>query len=253
MTGYVRALGAELTKLKGTVVLGIVLSAPVLVVLLSFLQSLLAIRPMSSQSDSYGASIWPSVAGQALATWTVFLPLFISVITGLLADVESRHHQWKHLFALPVARGAILAAKQTAALLLLVISLSVLTLSTAFTVELWRRFLVTMPQFPFADWLVVTSQVVVAGLWMLAVQTWISLRWQSFLVTLAFGCFGLFLVLMAQHETGVVRALPWLLPSNVIRGLADGVSNGLWLSLGAGGGVLFSILCGWDVVRRDVT
>lgn len=252
MKDYLRALGTELTKLKSTVVLAVVLSAPVLIVLLAFLQSLLDIHPMSGRSDSFGDSAWPSVAGQALSTWTLFLPLFIGLVTSLLADLETRSHQWKHLFALPVSRSAILAAKQTTALLLVLTSLAVLTLSSALIVELWRRFLVSMPQFPFADWLVVSSQVVVAALWMLAVQTWVSLRWQSFLVALAFGCLGVFLAVMAEQETGIVRALPWLLPANVIRGLADGTPYSLWLWLGVGGGLLFSVLCGWDVIRRDV-
>ncbi|MEM7355620.1 MAG: ABC transporter permease [Acidobacteriota bacterium] len=252
MRDYFRALGMELVKLKGTVALAVVLSAPVLVVLLAFLQSLLHIFPMSSHSDSFGTSTWPSIAGQALSIWTVFLPLFVSLVTGLLADLEHRHHQWKHLFALPVSRGAILAAKQTSAVLLMLTSLMVLTVVSALTVELWRRFLVTVPQFPFGDWHVVTSQVVVAALWMVAVQTWVSLRWQSVLVGLGFGCFGVFLALLAKDETGPVRALPWLLPSNVINGLADGTSIDPWLWLGAAGGLLFSVLCGWDIVRRDV-
>ena len=58
------------------------------------------------------AAAWVFYTQQTLVIWSLLmLPLFVTLETALVAQWEHHSQQWKHLFALPVSRGALYAAK----------------------------------------------------------------------------------------------------------------------------------------------
>jgi lantibiotic transport system permease protein len=102
----IRALHAETLKLKRTLAFRMIFVAPLLVVALQFFIAWKQPRPGAE------FNLWDMVARTSLSVWAVFmLPLLITLETALINGVEHGEKQWKHIFALPVPRHAVYAAK----------------------------------------------------------------------------------------------------------------------------------------------
>jgi hypothetical protein len=168
-----------------------------------------------------------------------------------VAQWEHAGAQWKHLFALPVARGAIYAAKQVAGMLLVGLSISAL-IALLIGSGLGLRLLLpglgleaTVPVGAFARYAV----TMFLGAWLvIAIQTWVTQRWASFAVACGVG------VAMTVAGVLVMRSdwasyYPWMLPVLVANGFSEegmqalgGFTDGLpWRELlfGTLGGLLF--------------
>jgi hypothetical protein len=122
----VQALRAEALKLRRTLALWMALLAPLLIEVLDFI---LYFQRGYIRHDVENPWLW--LGQQTLVYWSLLmLPLIITLQTALLANVEHSNQQWKHLFVLPTPRGAIYAAKQIAAMVLVGFStLSLLALT----------------------------------------------------------------------------------------------------------------------------
>ena len=111
-----RALSAETLKLKRTLAVWMVLIAPSVVVALNFVMLLDRGENFMSQADT----AWQALAQNILLFWALMmLPLFVTLETALLGGVDHNSQQWKHLYALPIPRWAIYAAKSIIALALI--------------------------------------------------------------------------------------------------------------------------------------
>ena len=120
----------------------------------------------------------------------LMLPLFVTLETALVAQWEHRVRQWKHLFALPVPRGTLYAAKQLAGMFLIGLSSLALVAMIVLT-GLGFRLLVPGLGFeapiPLADFLKFVG-IMFLGAWpLMAIQTWVAQRWSSFTVASAVG------------------------------------------------------------------
>lgn len=108
---YLRALSAEIVKLKHTLALRLAIIIP----------SIIVFRGSSYLQNTEDPMLW--LGRQTIFFWTFLaLSLFITLETALLAGLEHSQNNWKHLFALPIPRSMIYAAKQTAAIILVGIS-----------------------------------------------------------------------------------------------------------------------------------
>ena len=100
-----RALHAELLKLKRTMALKMVVLAPGIVVLLLLFVASQA--PFSTVRRNAAGGEWMGLAYTHLLFWTVLmLPLFITLEAALVAGLDHAENQWKSLFARPVPRWA---------------------------------------------------------------------------------------------------------------------------------------------------
>jgi hypothetical protein len=243
MKDYTRAIWSECLKLKRSQPLGLMCFAPLTVTFMFFC--------IGWRSGGPG---WAWLMPNIVILWTaLFLPLCIALETELLADLEVRGQQWKHLFALPVSRGAYYTAKLTTALLLLALSLVVLGLSA------WvagRTLGVLRPEleygaFPFAAWTRYSIYLLPSAGLLLALHTWVSLRFRSFVPGMALSFLGMGVagLLVAQD---MWPYFPWRLPLYLIAGLESGTYDPTWMWAGALGGLLCATLGGWEVTRRDV-
>jgi hypothetical protein len=248
-----RALAAELLKIRRTRALLIALVAPYLVALLPFVIALSMSGTLTRRS---AFSPWGWLAEAALTTWTLILfPLLLSLEAALLAAVEHRSQGFKLLFALPVRRGAIYGAKQIAVVLLTVASLLLLVLglvAAGLALRALRPGLGFEAAVPWSDLLVCAARVLAASGLILAVHTWMSLRWRSFAPVLALGILAT--VVTIALNTGDVAVWPWFpwsLPFRAARGFGQAVEPALVL-VGALGGLLAAVLGGREMTRRDV-
>jgi pimeloyl-ACP methyl ester carboxylesterase len=243
-----RALAAEVLKLKRTLALRMVLLAPALVALLSLLAQSAAI--LTGRSD-LTATLWHSHSQTSLTMWAIFLlPLLITIETALLAGIEHDEKQWKHTFALPVPRTSVYFAKFAVAQALAALSTLVLCafiVVTGWLLILWHPSLAAAGAPPVAS---IVGRAL--GCWLaagpiLSINLWIALRWPSFTVPLGAGIAGTFFALFASSAK-VAAYYPWLLPLDF---LAADERAKTALILGIAGGIVVAILGCIDFNRRE--
>ena len=96
------ALAAETLKMKRTLALSLTFLAPLLVVALNFVIYWQRGSTLAPQQDN----VWIRLTQNNLVLWDLItLPLFVTLQTALLGGLEHTQKNWKHLFALPVARA----------------------------------------------------------------------------------------------------------------------------------------------------
>lgn len=200
---------------------------------------------------------WDGMMGVVLSLWClVGLPLFVALMTALLAGLEHREHAWRHLFALPIPRWTIYVAKLLGGCGLLCLSSCVLAVGMALEgvlIHTLRPDLgLTLP-IPWDLILLRTLSITGASALMLTVQTWVAIRWRSFVVALGLGIGGSVttVVLRNVNESSsfapVARFFPWSQPY-----FAFTYPQELIFVVAILGGVCIAALGCWEVVRRDV-
>lgn len=240
-----RALQAEVLKLKRTIAFRVIFVMPFFVALLEFF---VIWKTKKLPADF---NLWQTHATNSLQIWAVFMmPLLITLVTALLNGIEHSDKQWKHLFALPVPRHAVYFSKMIVAQGLTLASTFVLALLTVI-VGIAGTYM--RPEFAHVGpapygWIAKHALLVwLAGWLIIAIHTWISIRWSSFPIALGAGIAGTFFALFAAGAW-IGKYYPWLLPLNIF---LDGRFTSA-LVLGIGGGIVAAMLGCWEFVRRDV-
>jgi hypothetical protein len=263
MKFVVRALHAELLKAKRTLAFWLALIAPLVVIALQVV--MIWERREYYLTHPLARPAWFEYGAQTTVLWgLLMLPLFVTLETALVAQWEHQGGQWKHLFALPIPRWALYAAKQVGGMAL--IGLSIAALIGLIVASGWGlRLLIpglgfeaTVPWAAFAKY----GLTMFLGSWLaIAIQTWVAQRWPSFAVASGVGI-ALTITGAVVIQSDWASLYPYTLPVIVANGFAgeamrslNGFTEGLpWaqLLLGSVGGVAAAILGGWQVTRRDV-
>jgi len=240
-----RVLHAELLKLKRTLAFRVIFVLPLLVALLQFF--------VLWRARKFGADfkLWETLPKNMLAIWAIFMmPLLITLETALLNGIEHSDKQWKHIFALPIPRHTVYLAKFVVAQVLIAIStlfLCVLTVLVGLAAMQLRPELAHSGAVPYG-WLAKYATMVWLAAWLIiAIHTWVSIRWSGFALPLGAGIGGTFFALFAASAS-VGKYYPWLLPMNVFTEERFTVA----LLLGVVGGVVAALLGCLEFVRRDV-
>jgi hypothetical protein len=245
-----QALWAETLKMKRTLALWLSAIAPLSIVALNFLMALQRTEYMRQVDNA-----WLEAVDQTMIFWTLLMyPLFITLETALVGGLEHGDDHWKHLFALPVPRGAIYAAKQIAGTALL--GLSTLAL-VGFIVLGGLALKVIEPGLGFEapiPWREIWKQAGFAylGSWLIiSLHTWVSMRWRNLVVALGFG------IVMTVSGVIVMNSkwatfYPWALPGFALNTLHKGGSPVVELIFGCLGGWVVALAGGWEFTRRDV-
>ncbi len=248
----VRAIAAEWLKLKRTLALWLAPLAPLVIVAM---QMAMVLERNSWYRQHPLEDAWAEYGGQMVFLWALLmLPLFVTLETALLANLEHGNQQWKHLFALPIPRGAIYAAKLFSGMLLIGLSMAALYAETVLSGLALRLLAPGLGLEDPVPWLVLLKLVGLAYLasWLIiAIQTWVALRWRSFVVATAVGI-GAMVVAVLMVQSDWSQWYPWTLAGIVTNNLREGLDPMAGLALGSLGGVVGALLGGWNVVHRDV-
>jgi hypothetical protein len=252
MASLTRALWVEILKLKRTLALWLAIILPLGVVAIQFLA-------VVQRADYYAAQRlvrpWLEFGRQTIFFWTLLaLPLFVTLETALLGGLEHSGDHWKQLFARPVSRGAIYAAKLAAGMALVAVSLSALLVQTI--VAGWVLSVV-LPELGFKGpipWKEFLTEIGIAylGCWLIiAIHTWVALRWKSFVVASAAG------ILLTVAGMIVINAewgsyYPWALSAMALNSLEENSSFASELAFSGLGAVAIALLGGLEFTRRDV-
>lgn len=255
MSDLLRATYIECFKLRRTLALWASLLVPLLITIMTTALGLS--RGTGARFLPEQTSPWDGMTGVVISLWClVGLPLFVALMTALLAGLEHREHAWRHLFALPIPRWTIYIAKLLVGGGLLCLSACILAVGMAIEgvlIHVLRPDLGLSLPIPWNLTLLRTLSFVGASLFMLAVHTWVAIRWRSFVVALTLGIGGSVttIVLRNVNESSsfapVAQFVPWAQPYFAF------TSPQMSLFVVALiGGVLMSILGCLEVVRRDV-
>jgi hypothetical protein len=250
ITAIRRALSAETLKLKRTLALWMVLIAPLTVVLLNFL--MLWQRGASYLLDAESA--WDSLAHNMMTFWAILmLPLYITLETALLGGVDHNTQQWKHLYALPLPRWSIYAAKWLISLALVAASTLVLWVGTILCGLLLNVIdpgLALSGSIPLWDILRPMGLIGLIGTLIVAIHLFVGLRWPSFTVSIGFGMVATTANLMIMNSEKWSKVFPWALPVYVFEDTGAYLPTAL--ALGVIGGLVVGLLGMWQVSRRQV-
>ena len=231
----------EVRKLKGSLALLLCLVAPTLVTLLVGAVALK--RPNMD---------WHFVFEGATGLWSFFvLPMTITAVSALLANIEHAPRAWDHLLALPihrwqlfVAKAIVLMAMTGAMSFLLAVELRVLGLI------LQAFALASAPHGPFPWTMAETllSKMWAASFFMGIIQLWVALRFRSFVVPLTLGIAGTFIA-VAAFNAQEAMFVPWAMPVSVVG--AEGAHAGPALEFGLIGGLVTMIAMIVHLSRRE--
>ncbi len=250
MIYLMRAMSAELLKTKRTLAFWMTLVTPSVVCILQFLILMRVKGGYGGEGDA-----WIPTAQNIFGLWAILaLPLFITLETALLAQVEHSEKHWKHLFALPIPRWATYAAKWfTGAILLLLgqVFLMAATLAIGYLARWLKPEIGFGPSAPLGWIAQVLGEMFLIALLMHSIHTWISLHFRSFTVAVGVGmAAAVSNIILINAEEGP-RYFPWALTVNALP-QNQGAALGYALAVGIAGAVLIALLGAWEVTRRDV-
>ncbi|UAL09690.1 ABC transporter permease [Caulobacter segnis] len=236
-------LSVELRKLSRSLAPVLVLAGPGLVALLTFFIVLNGRR----------ATPWDRLMEGVSGVWAVFLlPMSVTALTALVAQIEHGPRAWDHLRALPVPRWRLYAAKAICAVALVVIMTGLTLLlgwaSAAAAIAL-KPAVAPPAALDLSKLLLINGKVVIAALLLIAIQLWTALRFSSFVPALALGIGGTFFSVMATRARAGVFS-PWQMPFNMFSPEAWRVDTAL--ALGGGLGVLALVAVVLHLARREV-
>ena len=259
MSYVLTAIGVELFKLKRTLALAVAFVVPLAVLLMVGAN----ILSRDASTTIPGGAPWNAlVVNFTWFLWCILaLPMFVTLETALLGGLEHGQKHWKDLFALPVPRWTLYAAKLVTAALLLALSLVVLGVGVAIeglVLNSLRPSLgLTLPV-PWLDILGGIGAMFGATLLLVAILTWVATRWSTFAVPAAVGItgtvVGLMLALSGRSDVWA-RFFPWSMAISAVAPIDERRTlEGHIIAIGFGivGGLIVASAGAWDVTRRDV-
>lgn len=253
MTVLFTVFGTELLKLKRTLALWVMILIPAAIELL---QALIILQ-MGTDPSTNG---WDFLISNAFGFWVVLvLPLFVTLETALLGGLEHGPKMWKHLFALPVPRWTVFMAKALVAALLAAGGLLALLAGIGLV-----GLTLQIPGLPAGiQWSLsattwahlggMAGLVCALSLLMVAIHTYVSLRWASMSLSLGIGMVATVFSFVAVNVDMAARLFPWSLPYYALFAYArEGVDVTWPLALSLIGGLLALVFGAWDMTRQDV-
>ena len=257
MTALLVATQVELFKLRRTLGLLAAVVVPLAILIM------VGATTLSRDPGALTGNPWDAlVVNFTYFLWCILaLPLLITLEAALLAGLEHSEHHWKDLFALPIPRWSVYAAKLLTAALLIALSLLVLAVGLGILGTLLNGIRPSLGLTPPVPWLDIFSGVAKmfgASLLLLALTTWVAVRWSSFAVPCAVGIVGTVVGLtldISARSDFWARLFPWSMPISAVaridqyRTLEDHV---IAIVFGVIGGLIVSALGAWDIARRDV-
>lgn len=232
-------VAVEALKLRRSLALLLCVSAPVFVVVICMLIGLHSEKPMPFKSYTMtGAAFW------AFA----MLPMTVTALSVLMAQMEHGPKTWDHILTLPGARPRVFAAKALVMLTLVAgMSLWLYGLLLLGAVGVTQIHPVTGVLRP--DVLGSTlARMAAASVMMCMLQLWAALRFRSFVPPLVIGIIGTFIaVAAASARQGAY--FPWLMPLHVLS--VDQTMQRTALAIGSVGGVVVLAAMMADLSRRE--
>ena len=232
----------EFAKLRRSLALLLCVAAPTMVALLS------AVMMMEWKKTEQ----WQMFAMQSAAMWSFFmLPMAVTALTVLVAQIDHGPKAWNHLLALPIPRWRFYAAKAFVVVSLVagmsagLFLLLPLAGAAADAVAAGRQLTGSYPWRNIASLL---ATMFTGSLLLIAIQLWAALRFRSFVPPLVIGIGGTF-VAVAATASKQGAFFPWLIPTNALA--TDPQRAAMAINIGLYGGLAVALLMLIDMSRKE--
>lgn len=238
-----RVLAAEALKLRRSLALLVVGVAPAAV-------ALIATSALLTRDDGVR---WERYLDEGLAMWSFFmLPLSVTALTLLLAQLEHGARMWGHLLVQPVGRCMLLLAKLMVGAVLLIAMQVIMPLGMfagGFAVDALCGGAKLTGDTEIDDMARGMAWMTLGALPLLVLQLWLAVVVRSFIAPLAVGIVGTFVVLVAT-AAGVEMYLPWGLPVYATMWPRPAGAIAVWGGIAGGAAALAAMLA--DLSRREL-
>ena len=239
-----QVLIAEAAKLRRSLVLLLCAAAPTLVALLCAL--------MFHQKGGSDQP-WANYLLSASAIWSFFmLPMTVTALTILIAQLEHGPKFWNHLLALPVRRASFFAAKIVTVVLLVAAMtalLFVLTPALGWLGDAAAPGRKLTGELALGQFAATLAKMFAGALLLIALQLWVALRFRSFVPPLVLGIGGTFVAVVAT-ASDYGPYFPGLIATNALA--ADPGRAQLALGVGLLGGLIAVAAMLVDLSRREI-
>lgn len=247
-----QGLRAEALKTKRTLALILTAVAPAVIVLMVFV---FYMQNQEYYHPTEGINPWDQISQMTMVYWNMLLlPLFITLETALIAQVEHAHKNWKLIFTTPLSRWTIYVAKQLIVMAWIALSYLVLVALMAGAGKLLQ---VINPVYGLDAAITWWGILKIAGLsylaswFMISFHLWVGTRWSSFVVAMGTGIAATVASIFVMGDK-VASYFPWSIPGVLAMDTDTGVAWGVSLAICVVGSMIVALLGGWDVLRRDV-
>ncbi|GAB5349000.1 ABC transporter permease [Alteriqipengyuania sp. 357] len=202
----IRLVEVELRKLRGSLILLLVLAPPLLPGLLIAL----------AMATNEGAPSWGQLIGRlTVPLWAMFLnPILLATVATLMGQIEYRSSSWSFMLVQPQPRWQVFLTKLGILWALHILMVAV-AIAGAILAGLGMGYLtgqIPTGIVPLSDSARFVALMSLGSLGILSIQLWVALRWNNFVVSLALGIGGT-LVALAVLLTGTDQAswFPWVI------------------------------------------
>jgi hypothetical protein len=256
---YFRAFSSEFLKLKRSWAFTLSVAAPLSATLFIFVATM-------SVSKGTWNDVWIYYLRGVVWSWLLMLtPLYVALLAALLANTDHSAGTWKLLLSQPISRAPLYIAKLAVGLVLMAGSQIVLAVSAIGTGFLLRRLRPQIGSYSqgieIPHLLAMLALAYLAGMLILAIQTWLSMRSANFALSLGIAIFSVVPSILGMRREILQKTWPWLYPFDAVRiaGLQsrDAVqhfwSAGHLVLISLIGATLVTALGLWDFSRREIT
>ncbi|MBV6451556.1 MAG: hypothetical protein DCC56_10000 [Anaerolineae bacterium] len=256
MKALIVAIQVEAIKLRRTLAFWMMFLAPLGIVGMTVLFDV----RLAADVSGAGEDAWAVMVRDTLGFWVVLmLPMFVALESSLLAQLEHGQKMWKHLFSLPTPRWTTYLAKLIITMIIVGVSTAVLMAGIVLSGWLIQKFGIR-PDFnwtsPNPSWGVAVRtalHVFILSWCMIALQTYVSMKWSSFIVALGVGSVGSMLSFILVRSVTFAQVIPWSLPFNALEPyIKQQTSLGLPLLVSLAGAFVFTMLGLWDLNTKDI-
>jgi ABC-2 type transport system permease protein len=215
----------EILKLRRSLALLLCLAAPACVAILVTVMALDRETPVPLGT----------IGIQAAALWAfAMMPLSITALSVLMAQMEHGPRSWDHILTLPGARPRVYLAKALVMLGLLAAMQALLFALLNLAVPLIASLHAVTGEFDAAALGGTLARMGVAAMLVCMLQLWVALRFRSFVPPLILGIGGTFAAIAATSARQGAF-FPWLMSVNMLA--TDERSQLIAITLGGAGGL----------------
>jgi len=247
---FVRILLAELLKLRRTLAFWMILIAPALVLLITFL----IFHERSAYYVKLNRPLWQSIQNSSFSLWCILvLPLYVTLQTALLSTVEHNENRWRNLLTLPVSRPLLYLTKLVIPSGMVAASCFLLSFGAVLTGVLLRA---VKPDLQFSGplpWVTAIRDAglaIMTGVFLVAIHHWVSLRFTSFAASVGFGMSATIAGSIVVNSAKYGPWWPWCLGVQFIAKRPGATEQALWYA--AIGATVFIIAGAVEFSRREM-
>lgn len=217
MSKITTAFSAEIIKSKNTFALWLTLIGAAIIPLIVFITNIYNWQMFIPKP---GENPWSEIFARSFNGITLFTPLFIILIIGLLFKIEHWANAWKHIFVLPVSKSSIFISKYLFVFFLVGIYNFLLVLLTLVNGCLLGIAKAQLGFLSFApDWYQIISfltKFFIGVLAIIAIHVWTSFRIKNLIANLGIGLTGIAFAILLNGKGGQTIFLPYSFPIKML-------------------------------------